>query len=158
MRQSNASWKQWSSHPALLLLLHIPLSSALHTSCYSIAHVIPIICICQCTPLSFEGLLCLACKTIKNIGNWCLASRAVQRKDQSCLICIVSVCEAVPKCYKVTHYSTTKGALLSWKVQVLRWTRIIVLDFSRWHWHWSNHKDYLRCRKKYMERKTNNVF
>lgn len=84
----------------------------------SIAHVVPIICICQRTPLAFEGLLRLTCKTIKKkkiTGNQCLARRAVQRKDQSFVICILSVCEAGSKCYKVTLYSTAKGALLALK-------------------------------------------
>lgn len=85
MQQSNASWKQWSSHPALLLLLCIPLSSALHTSCYSIAYVIPTICICQYTPLAFEGLLSLACNTIKKKHRQLMFSKKSSSKKRSLL-------------------------------------------------------------------------
>lgn len=52
-------------HPSLLHLLYILLSSALHTFCYSMAHVNPVICICRCSLLVFEGPLCLAWKTMK---------------------------------------------------------------------------------------------
>lgn len=128
----------------LVTLLNIPLSSALHTSCYSIAYVIPIICICQRTLLVFEGLLCKTMKKTSATSVWHLEQ--FKEKINPSLFhgpCMWGLSACSLSATRLHRIQQPK--VFCWPKKYSD-GRIAFMNL-RWHWYNSNHlKETLRYR------------